>query len=218
MRVLVVEDERRLADAIARGLRREGIAVDLAGDGTDALVKARVVRYDVLVLDRDLPEVHGDEVCRLVRAERPETGIIMLTAAGEIDDLVEGLSMGADDYLPKPFRFAELVARIRALSRRTTPSRPPMLKHADLELDPARRSVTRAGRQVDLARKELAVLEALMAADGATVSSEELLERVWDEHTDPFTNVVRMTIMTLRRKLGEPPVVETVIGVGYRMA
>ncbi len=218
MRVLVVEDERRLADAIARGLRREGIAVDLAGDGTDALVKARVVRYDVLVLDRDLPEIHGDEVCRLVRAERPETGIIMLTAAGEIEDLVEGLSMGADDYLPKPFRFAELVARIRALSRRTTPSRPPMLKHADLELDPARRSVLRAGQPIDLARKELAVLETLMAADGATVSSEELLERVWDEHTDPFTNVVRMTIMTLRRKLGDPPVVETVIGVGYRMA
>jgi DNA-binding response OmpR family regulator len=218
MRVLVVEDERRLADAIARGLRREGIAVDLAGDGADALMKARVVRYDVLVLDRDLPAVHGDDVCRQVRAERPETAIIMLTAAGELEDLVEGLSLGADDYLSKPFRFAELVARIRALSRRTAPSRPPMLRRGDLELDPARRSVRRAGRPIDLARKELAVLEALMAADGATVSAEELLERVWDEHTDPFTNVVRMTIMTLRRKLGEPVVVETVIGVGYRMA
>ena len=218
MRVLVVEDERRLADAIARGLRREGIAVDLAGDGADALVKSRVVRYDVLVLDRDLPEVHGDDVCKSVRAERPETAIIMLTAASELEDLVEGLSLGADDYLTKPFRFAELVARIRALSRRTAPSRPPVLTHGDLELDPARRSVTRAGEPVDLARKELAVLEALMAADGATVSAEELLERVWDEHTDPFTNVVRMTIMTLRRKLGEPAVVETVIGVGYRMA
>jgi DNA-binding response OmpR family regulator len=218
MRVLVVEDERRLADAIARGLRREGIAVDLAGDGSDALVKSRVVRYDVVVLDRDLPEVHGDEVCRKVRAERPETGIIMLTAAGDLEDLVEGLALGADDYLPKPFRFAELVARIRALSRRSTPSRPPMLQHADLELDPARRSVTRAGAPIELARNELAVLETLMSADGATVSSEELLERVWDEHTDPFTNVVRMTIMTLRRKLGDPPVVETVIGVGYRMA
>jgi DNA-binding response OmpR family regulator len=218
MRVLIVEDERRLADAIARGLRREGIAVDLAGDGSDALAKSRVVRYDVVVLDRDLPEVHGDEVCRRVRAERPETGIIMLTAAGELEDLVEGLTLGADDYLPKPFRFAELVARIRALSRRSSPSRPPMLQHADLELDPARRSVTRAGAPIELARKELAVLETLMAADGATVSSEELLERVWDEHTDPFTNVVRMTIMTLRRKLGDPPVVETVIGVGYRMA
>ena len=218
MRILVVEDERRLADAIARGLRREGMAVDLAGDGSDALMKARIVRYDVLVLDRDLPAVHGDDVCRLVRAERPETGIIMLTAAGELEDLVEGLAMGADDYLPKPFRFAELVARIRALSRRTTPSRPPVLIRGDVELDPARRSVVRGGQSIDLARKELAVLEALMAADGATVSAEELLERVWDEHTDPFTNVVRMTIMTLRRKLGEPPVVETVIGVGYRMA
>jgi DNA-binding response OmpR family regulator len=218
MRVLVVEDERRLADAIARGLRREGMAVDLAGDGSDALMKSRVVRYDVLVLDRDLPEIHGDDVCRTVRAERPETGIIMLTAAGEVEDLVEGLSLGADDYLPKPFRFAELVARIRALSRRTTPSRPPVMQHGDLELDPARRSVTRAGKPVELARKELAVLETLMSAGGATVSSEELLERVWDEQTDPFTNVVRMTIMTLRRKLGEPVVVETVIGVGYRMA
>jgi DNA-binding response OmpR family regulator len=218
MRVLVVEDERRLAEAIARGLRREGMAVDLAGDGEEALHKSRVVRYDVLVLDRDLPGIHGDEVCRQVRRERPETGIIMVTAAGELDDLVSGLSLGADDYLPKPFRFAELVARIRALSRRAVPSRPPVLTHGDLELDPARRSVTRSGASIELARKELAVLETLMSADGATVSAEELLERVWDEHTDPFTNVVRMTIMTLRRKLGEPQLVETVIGVGYRMA
>ena len=218
MRVLVVEDEQRLADAIARGLRREGMAVDIAGDGVDALGKSRVVRYDVVVLDRDVPEVHGDDVCRHVRAERPETSIIMLTAAGELEDLVEGLSIGADDYLPKPFRFAELVARIRALGRRTAPSRPPLLSHADLELDPGRRSVTRSGEPVELTRKEMAVLEALMTADGATVSSEALLERVWDEQTDPFTNVVRMTIMTLRRKLGDPPVVETVIGVGYRMA
>jgi two-component system, OmpR family, response regulator VanR len=217
MRVLVAEDESRLADAIARGLRREGMAVDLAPDGADALIKARVVRYDVLVLDRDLPELHGDEVCRTVRSERPETGILMLTAAGELEDLIEGLSIGADDYLPKPFRFAELVARIRALGRRSAPSRPPMLVHGDLELDPARRSLTRGGEPVELARKELAVLETLMAAEGATVSAEQLLERVWDEHTDPFTNVVRMTIMTLRRKLGDPPVVETVIGVGYRM-
>jgi DNA-binding response OmpR family regulator len=202
MRVLVVEDERPLAEAIARGLRREGMAVDLAGDGGDALAKSRAVRYDVVVLDRDLPEVHGDEVCRLVRAERPETAIIMVTAAGELEDLVEGLSLGADDYLTKPFRFAELVARIRALSRRTAPSRPPVLVRGDLELDPARRSVTRAGEPIDLARKELAVLETLMAADGATVSAQELLERVWDEHTEPITNVVRMTIMTLRRKLG----------------
>jgi DNA-binding response OmpR family regulator len=218
MRVLIAEDERRLADAIARGLRREGMAVDLASDGTDALVKSRVVRYDVIVLDRDLPGTHGDEVCRVVRGERPETGILMLTAAGALEDLVQGLSLGADDYLPKPFRFAELVARVRALSRRSSPSRPPVLHHADIELDPARRSVTRGGQPIELARKELAVLEALMSAAGATVSAEELLERVWDEHIDPFTNVVRMTIMTLRRKLGEPQPVETVIGVGYRMA
>jgi two-component system, OmpR family, response regulator VanR len=218
MRVLIAEDERRLADAIARGLRREGMAVDLAPDGTDALVKARVVRYDVLVLDRDLPGVHGDEVCRVVRGERPETGILMLTAAGTLEDVVEGLALGADDYLPKPFRFAELVARIHALARRASPSRPPVLLHGDIEIDPARRTLTRAGNPVELARKEFAVLEVLMGAEGATVSAEELLERVWDEHTDPFTNVVRMTIMTLRRKLGEPLAVETVIGVGYRMA
>jgi two-component system, OmpR family, response regulator VanR len=218
VRVLIAEDELRLADAIARGLRQRGMAVDLAPDGTQALIKARVVRYDVLVLDRDLPGVHGDEVCRTVRGEHPETGILMLTAAGTLEDVVEGLSLGADDYLPKPFRFAELVARVQALARRSSPSRPPVLEHGDLELDPARRRLTRAGAGVELARKEFAVLEVLMGADGSTVSAEELLERVWDEHTDPFTNVVRMTIMTLRRKLGEPPVVETVIGVGYRMA
>ncbi len=217
MRVLVAEDELRLADAIARGLRREGMAVDLAPDGSDALLKSRLVRYDVVVLDRDLPVVHGDEVCRTVRGDRPETGILMLTAAGELEDLVEGLSLGADDYLAKPFRFAELVARIRALARRAAPSRPPVLHYGDVELDPARREVTRSGSPVELARKEFAVLEALMGADGATVSAEELLERVWDEHVDPFTNVVRMTIMTLRRKLGEPQVIDTVIGVGYRM-
>jgi DNA-binding response OmpR family regulator len=176
------------------------------------------VRYDVLVLDRDLPGVHGDDVCRAVREEQAETGILMLTAAGALDDLVEGLSIGADDYLPKPFRFAELVARIRALSRRSVPSRPPVLHHGDIELDPARRTVTRAGGEVGLARKEFGVLEALMEADGAVVSAEQLLERVWDDQIDPFTNVVRMTIMTLRRKLGDPPVVETVVGVGYRMA
>ena len=217
VRVLIAEDERRLADAIARGLRREGMAVDLAPDGSDALLKARVIRYDVLVLDRDLPGLHGDEVCRAVRGERPETGILMLTAAGAIEDLVEGLSLGADDYLAKPFRFAELVARIRALARRSVPRPPPVLQHGDIELDPAGRRLTRSGRPIELARKEFAVLETLMGAQGATVSAEELLERVWDEHTDPFTNVVRMTIMTLRRKLGEPQVVETVIGVGYRI-
>ena len=217
MRVLIAEDEVRLADAIARGLRRQGIAVDLAPDGGQAVAKARIVRYDVLVLDRDLPVVHGDEVCRTVRGERPETGILMLTAAGTLEEMVEGLSLGADDYLPKPFRFAELVARIHALARRSAPSRPPVMRHGELELDPARRRLTRDGREIELARKEFAVLEVLMAAEGATVSAEQLLERVWDEHTDPFTNVVRMTIMTLRRKLGDPPVVQTVIGVGYRM-
>jgi two-component system, OmpR family, response regulator VanR len=217
MRVLIAEDELRLADAIARGLRRQGMAVDLARDGEAALAKARIVRYDVLVLDRDLPGVHGDDVCRTVRGERPETGILMLTAAGALEDVIEGLSLGADDYLPKPFRFAELVARIHALARRALPSRPPVLRHGDLELDPARRRLTRDGTELELARKEFAVLEALMAAEGATVSAEQLLERVWDEHTDPFTNVVRMTIMTLRRKLGDPPVVQTVIGVGYRL-
>jgi DNA-binding response OmpR family regulator len=216
MRVLIAEDERRLADAIARGLRREGMAVDLAPDGSDALLKARVIRYDVLMLDRELPGVHGDEVCRAVRGERPETGILMLTAGGAIEDLVEGLSLGADDYLAKPFRFAELVARIRALARHSVPRPPPVLRHGDLELDPACRRLTRDVRSIELARREFAVLETLMAAQ-ATVSAEELLERVWDEHTDPFTNVVRMTIMTLRRKLGEPQVVETVIGVGYRI-
>jgi DNA-binding response OmpR family regulator len=218
MRVLIAEDELRLAGTIARGLRRQGMAVDLAGDGTQALAKARVVRYDVLVLDRDLPGVHGDEVCRMVRDERPETGILMLTAAGALEDVVDGLSLGADDYLAKPFRFAELVARLHALARRSTPSRPAVLRHGDLELDPARRMLARGGTAIELARKEFAVLETLMSADGATVSAEELLERVWDEQIDPFTNVVRMTVMTLRRKLGEPPVVETVIGVGYRMA
>ena len=218
MRILIAEDERRLADAIARGLRREGMAVDVSPDGDDALVKTRVVRYDVLVLDRDLPGVHGDDVCRAVRLERPETGILMLTAAGGLDDVVQGLALGADDYLSKPFRFAELVARIRALGRRSTPSLPPLLRHGDLELDPARRTVTREGEEIPLARKEFAVLESLMSVNGATVSSEQLLERVWDDQVDPFTNVVRMTIMTLRRKLGDPPVIETVIGVGYRLA
>jgi DNA-binding response OmpR family regulator len=218
MRVLIAEDELRLADAIARGLRRAGMAVDLAPDGAAALAKARGVRYDVLVLDRELPVLHGDDVCRAVRTERPETGILMLTAAGTLEDMIEGLSLGADDYLAKPFRFAELIARVHALARRAAPSRPPVLRHGDLELDPARRRLTRAREELVLARKEFAVLETLMAAEGATVSAEQLLERVWDEHTDPFTNVVRMTIMTLRRKLGDPPVVQTVIGVGYRMA
>ncbi len=218
MRVLIVEDETRLADAIARGLRREGMAVDVARDGQIALTKARVVRYDVLVLDRELPGLHGDEVCRVIRGEAPATGVLMLTGRTGLEDVVAGLTMGADDYLVKPFRFPELVARIHALARRGGPSRPPLLRYGEIELDPARREVTRSQQPIKLSRKEFAVLETLMAGEGATVSAEELLERVWDERTDPFTSVVRMTIMTLRRKLGDPPAVETVIGVGYRMA
>jgi two-component system, OmpR family, response regulator VanR len=218
MRILIAEDERRLAGAIARGLRREGMAVDIAHDGASALVKARVVPYDVVVLDRDLPEIHGDEVCRrLSESDEGETKVLMLTAADSLDDVVDGLTLGADDYLPKPFEWKELVARIRALARRAGRARPAVLRRGDLELDPARRSVTRAGAELDLTPKEFGVLEALMSADGAAVSAEDLLQQVWDEHADPFTNTVRMTIMTLRRKLGEPAVLETVMGAGYRV-
>ncbi|HEY7620461.1 MAG TPA: response regulator transcription factor [Solirubrobacteraceae bacterium] len=218
MRILIAEDERRLAGAIARGLRREGMAVDVAHDGASALTKARVVPYDVVVLDRDLPEMHGDDVCRrLSTADERETKVLMLTAADGVEDLVEGLTLGADDYLPKPFEWKELVARIRALARRAGRARPAILRRGDLELDPARRSVTRAGEELDLTPKEFGVLEALMEADGAAVSAEDLLYRVWDENADPFTNTVRMTIMTLRRKLGDPPVLETVMGAGYRV-
>ena len=217
MRVLVAEDEVRVADAIARGLRREGLAVDVAADGEQALYKARVTAYDVVVLDRDLPEVHGDDVCRTLNAEQPDTKVLMLTAAGRPVDVVGGLSLGADDYLAKPFHFGELVARIRALARRNGNTRPPVLRRGDVELDPARRTATRAGADLGLSPKELGVLEALMEADGAAVSAEALLERVWDENADPFTNTVRMTVMTLRRKLGDPPFVETVAGAGYRV-
>jgi two-component system, OmpR family, response regulator VanR len=218
MRILIAEDERRLAGAIARGLRREGMAVDIAHDGASALVKARVVPYDVVVLDRDLPEIHGDEVCRrLSETDERETKVLMLTAADSLDDVVDGLTLGADDYLPKPFEWKELVARIRALARRAGRARPAVLRRGDLELDPARRTVTRSGSELDLTPKEFGVLEALMAADGAAVSAEDLLQQVWDEHADPFTNTVRMTIMTLRRKLGEPAVLETVMGAGYRV-
>ena len=217
MRILVAEDERRLAGAIARGLRREGMAVDITHDGASALIKARVVPYDVVVLDRDLPELHGDEVCRRLSAGDGETKVLMLTAADGLDDVVDGLTLGADDYLPKPFEWKELVARIRALARRAGRARPAVLRRGDLELDPARHVVTRAGEEVDLTPKEFGVLETLMAADGAAVSVEDLLQRVWDEHADPFTNTVRMTIMTLRRKLGDPPVLETVMGAGYRI-
>ena len=217
MRILIAEDERRLAGAIARGLRREGMAVDITHDGASALMKARVFPYDVVVLDRDLPELHGDEVCRRLSGDERETKVLMLTAADGLDDVVDGLTLGADDYLPKPFEWKELVARIRALARRAGRARPAVLRSGDIELDPARRSVTRAGADLDLTPKEFGVLEALMSADGAAVSAETLLQQVWDENADPFTNTVRMTIMTLRRKLGEPAVLETVMGAGYRV-
>src|SRR5215217_3847661 len=217
MRVLIAEDEPRIAAAVARGLRREGMAVDVAPDGAAALYKARVNPYDVVVLDRDLPEVHGDDVCRTLSAEQPRTKVLMLTAARSTDDLVEGLSLGADDYLTKPFRFAELVARVRALARRAGAARPPVLEAADVVLDPARRTAARAGRPLDLTPKEFAVLEVLLAAQGAVVAAEEMAEHAWDERLDPLSKTVRMTIMTLRRKLGDPPLVETIRGSGYRV-
>jgi two-component system, OmpR family, response regulator VanR len=217
MRVLIAEDERRVAEAIARGLRREGLAVDVANDGGGALHRARVHAYDVVVLDRDLPELHGDDVCRALSSEQPATKILMLTGADALEDVVEGLSLGADDYLGKPFRFAELLARVRALGRRAGEARPPVLEWGDVVLDPARREATRGGRPLDLVPKELAVLEQLMAARGAAVSTERLLAGAWDENADPFTNAVRQTVMTLRRKLGPEPFVHTVLGVGYRV-
>jgi DNA-binding response OmpR family regulator len=217
MRVLIAEDEPRVAAAVARGLRREGMAVDVAPDGAAALYKARVVPYDVVLLDRDLPEVHGDEVCRTLTRERPDTKIVMLTAARGTDDLVDGLALGADDYLPKPFRFAELVARVRAVARRRGEPRPPVLSAGGLVLDPAARAVTRAGMPVALTAKELGVLEVLLAAEGTVVTMDELRERVWDESLDPLSNTVRMTVMTLRRKLEGDPVIHTVRGEGYRV-
>ena len=217
MRVLIVEDVHVLADDIADGLRDEGMAVDVAYDGTSGLEKASVNAYDVVVIDRDLPGLHGDEVCRhLVHATSPPR-ILMLTAASGIGDRVEGLTIGADDYLAKPFAFVELVARVRALCRRPTTATPPVITRAGIRLDPARRRVDRDGRVVALSRKEFAVLELLLTADGRVVSAEELLERAWDEHADPFTSAVRVTMANLRRKLGEPLVIETVIGVGYRI-
>jgi DNA-binding response OmpR family regulator len=223
VRVLIVEDEEVLAEAIARGLRREGMAVDVAGDGGVALEKAATNGYDVVVLDRDLPVVHGDDVCRTLIASSPAPGaaeiprILMLTASGDLDDRVDGLTLGADDYLGKPFAFAELVARIRALSRRGSLAVKPVLEIGDVVLDPARHYVTRAGHPLPVTRKEMAVLEVLIRAGGAVVSAEQLLERVWDEHADPFTNTIRVTVMNLRRKLGDPPVIETVVGSGYRV-
>ncbi|MFD0690084.1 response regulator transcription factor [Actinomadura fibrosa] len=218
MRVLVAEDHEELAESLVRVLHREGMAVDVALDGRAALDRTALTDYDVVVLDRDLPEVHGDDVCRALVAEpRRRTRVLMLTASGTIADRVEGLSLGADDYLPKPFAYAELVARIRALGRRAQPALPPVLEHGDLLLDPARRVVTRSGLRLALSPKEMAVLEYLLAAGGRVVSAEELLERVWDEAADPFTTTVKATVNRLRTKLGPPPVIETVPQSGYRI-
>ncbi len=217
MRVLVVEDHRRLATLLADGLRHEGIAVDLAHDGDDALHHAALYRYDVVVLDRDLPGTHGDEVCRRLVADGGAVRVLMLTAASTIADRVEGLGLGADDYLPKPFDFDELVARVRALARRTPPAVAPTLAHGDLQVDCGRRVAQRADQTLALTPKELAVLEYLLRADGRVVSAEELLERVWDEAANPFTTTVKTTIGRLRAKLGEPPLIETVREGGYRI-
>src|SRR5579862_1886857 len=218
MRILVAEDFEILAKAIAAGLRREGMAVDVALDGDDALESVAVTQYDVVVLDRDLPGTHGDEVCRRIMADGAGSRVLMLTAASTVADRVEGLGIGADDYLPKPFDFAELVARVRALARRSAPAVPPVLAGGSVSLDPARRAAFRSGRRLELSPKEFAVLECLLAADGRVVSTEELLERVWDETVDPFTTTVKTTILRLRNKLGDPPVIETVREGGYRIA
>ena len=217
MRVLVVEDEDEIAVAVIDGLSAHGWAVDGARDGEEALAKCDLGRYDVIVLDRDLPKVHGDDVCRELVRRGGETKVLMLTAAGSVHERVDGLELGADDYLAKPFAFDELVARVRALGRRAGAARPPVIERGDVSLDSARRSVTRGGKAIKLNRKEFGVLEVLLVAQGAVVSSEELLDRVWDEHIDPFTNTVRVTMMTLRRKLGEPSIIETVVGSGYRI-
>jgi DNA-binding response OmpR family regulator len=218
MRVLVVEDEPMLADAIAEWLREETHAVDLAHDGEAALERIAVNDYDVVVLDRNLPRLHGDEVCREMVKSACDARVLMLTAAAQLDDRVTGLSLGADDYLPKPFAFPELAARVLALGRRSRPAVPPVLRRAGITLDPARREVFRNGRFVPLSKKEFAVLTELMRGNGSVVSAEQLLEKAWDEHADPFTGAVRLTILKLRRKLADPPVVETVAGVGYRIA
>ncbi|GAB3841250.1 response regulator transcription factor [Dactylosporangium cerinum] len=213
----MVEDHRALNTLITAGLRREAMAVDAALDGHAALEQVATTRYDVVVLDRDLPGVHGDEVCRRIVAGGAGSRVLMLTAAGTVRDRVEGLGLGADDYLPKPFDFAELVARVRALGRRSTPALPPVLDNGDLTLDPNRRVASRAGRRLDLAPKEFAVLAHLLAAAGRVVSAEELLDRVWDEATDPFTTTVKTTIGRLRAKLGQPPAIHTVRDGGYRI-
>jgi DNA-binding response OmpR family regulator len=217
MRVLVAEDFRVLAAAIGTGLRREGMAVDVVLDGDDALEHLAVTRYDVIVLDRDLPGTHGDEVCRRIVTGRAGSRVLMLTAASTVRDRVDGLGLGADDYLTKPFDFAELVARIRALGRRSAAALPPVLESGDLTLDPSRRAAFRGGRRLDLSPKEFAVLECLLASAGRVVSAEELLERAWDEAADPFTTAVKTAIRRLRAKLGDPPVIHTERSGGYRI-
>ena len=217
MRVLVVEDARALADLIAEGLRDQGMAVDLSYDGLDAAAKVDVNGYDVVVLDRDLPGLHGDTLCRMITDREERAMVLMLTASGSADDRVRGLTLGADDYLAKPFHFPELVLRIRALGRRRPAARARTLRAAGLELDPITRTATRAGAPVNLSVKEFEVLEALLRVAPAFLSSEELLEQVWDEHADPFTNTVTVTVGRLRRKLGNPPVIATTPGVGYRI-
>jgi DNA-binding response OmpR family regulator len=217
MRVLVAEDHDRLARAIAAGLRRYGLTVDVSLDGDDALARLGTNRYDVVVLDRDLPGTHGDEICRALAAERSESRVLMLTAASSVQDRVDGLGLGADDYLPKPFDFAELVARVRALGRRPGAAQRADLAYRDLAVNPEKRIATRAGQRLALSPKEFAVLECLLAVDGRPVSAEELLERVWDEATDPFTTTVKTTMNRLRAKLGDPPVIETVREAGYRI-
>jgi DNA-binding response OmpR family regulator len=217
MRVLVVEDFEILARTIGTGLRREGMAVDVVLDGDDALEHLAVTRYDVVVLDRDLPGIHGDDVCRRIVAAHQDSRVLMLTASSTIKDRVDGLGLGADDYLPKPFDFAELVARIRALARRPATLVPPVLEYGDLTLEAGRRVASRGGRRLDLSPKEFSVLECLLAAAGRPVPAEELLERVWDEAADPFTTAVKTTVRRLRAKLGDPPVVHTVREGGYRI-
>jgi DNA-binding response OmpR family regulator len=217
MRVLIAEDDDRLARAVAAGLRRHGMTVDVALDGDNALDRLAVGQYEVVVLDRDLPGVPGDDICRTLAAERSPSRILMLTAARSVTDRVEGLGLGADDYLPKPFDFTELVARIQALARRPGAPPPAGLGYRDLSMDPARRIATRAGRRLALTPKEFAVLGCLLAADGRPLSAEELLQRVWDEAADPFTTTVKTTIRRLRAKLGDPPVIETVRESGYRI-
>jgi DNA-binding response OmpR family regulator len=217
MRVLVAEDHDRLARAVAGGLRRYGMTVDVALDGDEALARLGTSRYDVVVLDRDLPGTHGDEICRTLAAERSQSRVLMLTAASSVRDRVDGLGLGADDYLPKPFDFTELVARVKALGRRPGAAQRTDLAYRDVALNPEKRLATRAGQRLALSPKEFAVLECLLAADGRPVSAEELLDRVWDPATDPFTTTVKATINRLRAKLGDPPVIETVREAGYRI-